>query len=563
MTGLQKTLRCLTQGSNSFQKIFAGRVLACPQSTDSKTGNEHWHTGKRWHFTVAGLLTGTGGVLIWGLHKNQVERAKTKDTISTEQVDNHEMPSGNRQSGSQTYTRAEVIQHKTLADRVWVTYLNDVYDITDFIELHPGGERIMLAAGGALEPFWAMYAVHKQEHVLDILKGYKIGELCSEDKREASLNASDPYIKEPQRHPAFRVNSSKPFNAEPPADILAANYLTPNDLFFKRNHLPVPDINPLTYRLQIEGEGIKSLSLSLEEIHSKFPKHTVIATLQCAGNRRSEMNKIKQVKGLDWGIAAIGNASWSGAKLCDVLTSVGVKEEEWEHVHFEGLDKDLSGTPYAASIPIHKAMDKHGDVLLAYEMNGEDLPKDHGFPVRVIVPGIVGARNVKWVGRIFVSKEESTSHWQQNDYKGFSPSVDWDTVDFRTAPAIQDLPVQSAITEPHNGSNISATCEEITVKGYAWSGGGREIIRVDVSLDGGKSWQVASLTGQQQKADRAWAWKLWTLTAPLPIGQEQLEIVCKAVDSSYNVQPDTVAPIWNLRGVLSNAWHRIYISVQK
>lgn len=126
-------------------------------------------------------------------------------------------------------------------------------------------------------------------------------------------------------------------------------------------------------------------------------------------------------------------------------------------------------------------MDPRGDVILAYEMNGQLLPLDHGFPLRVICPGIVGARNVKWLSRITISTAESDSHWQQNDYKGFSPSTDWHDVDFSASPPIQNMPVTSAICNPAQNQNVSINengC--ITVQGYAWSGGGSQIIRVNI-----------------------------------------------------------------------------------
>ncbi|XP_073772158.1 sulfite oxidase, mitochondrial isoform X2 [Danio rerio] len=436
--------------------------------------------------------------------------------------------------------------------------------------MHPGGDKILLAAGGALEPYWALYAVHKEEHVLEILSEYKIGVLNPESlKRQESTDPLDPYSGEPSRHPALQINSLKPFNAEPPASVLADSYITPSAIFFKRNHLPVPKVDPETYRLEIEGLPSGVVSVTLSELKSRFPKRTITATLQCAGNRRSEMNKVKQVKGLNWGIAAISNATWSGASLREVLLHYGFTPEvaiNAKHIQFEGLDKDVTGAAYGASIPLNKALSEEGDVLLAYEMNGEDLPPDHGYPVRVVVPGVVGARNVKWLGRIVVSHEESKSHWQQNDYKGFSPGTDWDTVDFKSAPAIQELPIQSAITHPAEGSSVERGDEEVTIKGYAWSGGGREVVRVDVSVDGGNTWHVAKLyssdLGQNPAPGRAWAWKLWEIDVPLPDGAQELEIVCKAVDNSYNTQPDTVGPIWNLRGVLSNAWHRVKVKVK-
>lgn len=471
------------------------------------------------------------------------------------------------------YSQEEVTKHSSIEKGIWVTYKGGVYDITDFVAIHPGGDKILLAAGKALEPFWALYAVHGQEHVLEILSEYKVGILRAEDSKEEDINSADPYSTDPARHPALIVNSLKPFNAESPPALLTDNYITPSAIFFKRNHLPVPRVDPKTYRLKIEGLPGGTVSLTLDDLKSNFPKHTVMATLQCAGNRRSEMNKVKQVKGLNWGISAIGNATWSGAYLRDVLYHYGFGPEvaaKARHVQFEGLDVDVTGTAYGASIPLNKAVSEEGDVLLAYEMNGEDLPADHGYPVRVIVPGVVGARNIKWLGKVVISEEESQSHWQQNDYKGFSPGTDWDTVDFKSAPAIQELPVQSAITNLADGSSIDRDTEQVTVKGYAWSGGGREVVRVDVSLDGGKTWHVAKLQDNEKGETsapsplpgQAWAWKLWEITIPLPEEAQEMEVVCKAVDNSYNTQPDSVPPIWNLRGVLTNSWHRVRVKVK-
>ncbi|XP_020500776.1 sulfite oxidase, mitochondrial [Labrus bergylta] len=554
---------------NTQRNPVAPAVASCAVRLWSSGGSEdqrsyrHAH-GPRWRHALAGLLAGTGAVLAYGLHHHQADQSDSTSLQTIEKI-----------STPPIFTQEEVNSHRSLEDGVWVTYKGGVYDITEFVAMHPGGEKILLAAGGALEPFWALYAVHNQEHVLEILSEYKVGELSAEDqKKQQTVKSSDPYSSDPVRHPALRINSLKPFNAEPPPEILSDSYITPSAIFFKRNHLPVPQVDPDSYQLRVEGLSEGVLMLSLKDLKTKFKKHTITATLQCAGNRRSEMNKVKQVKGLNWGIAAISNATWSGARLRDVLMDAGYYPDvsQWaRHVQFEGLDKDVTGTTYGASIPLNKAISEDGDVLLAYEMNGEDLPADHGYPVRVIVPGTVGARNVKWLGKIIVSAEESHSHWQQNDYKGFSPGTDWDTVDFKSAPAIQELPIQSAITMPADGAVVDRSDEEVTIKGYAWSGGGREVVRVDVSVDGGKTWQVAQLRSSEKEQapapspppGQAWAWKLWEVTAPLPQEAQELEIVCKAVDNSYNMQPDTVSPIWNLRGVLSNAWHRVKVKVRE
>lgn len=230
---------------------------------------------------------------------------------------------------------------------------------------------------------------------------------------------------------------------------------------------------------------------------------------------------------------------------------------------------DPTSTHYEASIPLPKAMDPRGDVILAYEMNGQTLPRDHGFPLRVVCPGIVGARNVKWLSRITVSDSESDSHWQQNDYKGFSPSTDWDTVDFTKSPAIQDMPITSAICTPQPGQQIIRNKNgTVTVKGYAWSGGGKKIVRVDLTADGGKTWHVAKLKHDTKENDdtsnlygRNWAWALWTIDIPVAADATNIEIWSKAVDSSYNVQPETFENTWNLRGMLSNAYSRVKVNV--
>ncbi|KAM4644185.1 sulfite oxidase, mitochondrial isoform 1-T1 [Amazona ochrocephala] len=529
--------------------IAAGRRLPLPRRGCSRlTPGNPAAGGRRGAAAVLAALLGLGAALAYGERRRRVAQAA-------------QAPPSRRYP---RYTREEVGRHRSPQDRVWVTHGTDVFDVTDFVELHPGGaEKLLLAAGGALEPFWALYAVHNQPHVLELLREFKVGELSPDEAPPDPAAAQDPFAGDPPRHPGLRVSSRKPFNAETPAELLAERFLTPNELFFTRNHLPVPAVDPGSYRLRVEGPGGRVLSLSLSELRSRFPKHEVTATLQCAGNRRSEMSRVRPVKGLPWDIGAIGTARWGGARLRDVLLHAGFGEEragEW-HVCFEGLDADPGGAPYGASIPYGRAVSAGADVLLAYEMNGEELPRDHGFPVRVVVPGVVGARSVKWLGRVAVSAAESPSHWQQNDYKGFSPCVDWDSVDYSAAPAIQELPVQSAITHPRPGAAVPPG--ELTVKGYAWSGGGRDVVRVDVSLDGGRSWRVARwVEGERAALGRAWAWKLWELRAPVAAGAE-VEIVCKAVDGSYNVQPDTVAPIWNLRGVLSNAWHRVRVTVTR
>ncbi|GJQ88132.1 hypothetical protein Trydic_g13138 [Trypoxylus dichotomus] len=253
-------------------------------------------------------------------------------------------------------------------------------------------------------------------------------------------------------------------------------------------------------------------------------------------------SKNKEVKGLSWGSSSVGNATWTGVRLIDVLKLVGVNDNTrgYCHVHFEGLDADTANNPYTASIPFYKALDKRGDVLLAYEMNGKPIPRDHGFPVRAVVPGTVGARNVKWLGRVIVAKEECDSHWQRKDYKGVSPSANASEIDLS------------------NGESVKVEDGHIAIKGYAWSGGGRKIIRVDVTVNGGKEWYVADFDHQEStEPPHHWSWTLWSAKIPVSLEQKTIEIWAKAIDSSYNSQPDTINNIWNFRGFLNNAYHRV------
>ncbi|KAG2422511.1 hypothetical protein HXX76_015979 [Chlamydomonas incerta] len=488
------------------------------------------------------------------------------------------------EKGRPIYTREDVAKHKTPKDRVWVTYKEGVYDITDFIEMHPGGaSKIMLAAGGSVEPFWGLYQQHKKAEVFAILEPYRIGTLEGGAAAAAAASASlkDPYAGDPARHPVLIPRTQKPFNGETPGSLLAAAAVTPTDVFFVRNHLPVPAVDTQAYRLQVAGEGARALELSLADLQSRFRKHHVTATIQCSGNRRNEMSAVKPVKGLEWDQGAIGTAVWGGVRLRDVLKAAGLSEDDpaVAHIHFEGLDTDpATGDVYGASIPLARALSPEADVLLAYEMNGAPLSADHGAPLRVVVPGVTGARSVKWLGRIVASPSESASHWQRRDYKAFCPSVDWDTVDWDSAPALQEPPVTSAICEPAPGTVLSAADGEVTLRGYAWSGGGRGIVRVDVSADGGRTWAAARLLPPPPGAPAhgaytgAWAWTLWEATLPLPAAagsspgpdsaSSSVTLVVKAVDSSYNNQPDSVAGIWNLRGVVNNAWHRVTLPLE-
>jgi len=349
------------------------------------------------------------------------------------------------------------------------------------------------------------------------------------------------------------VKKNKPFNAETPLHILAENFYTPNEWFYVRNHLPTPDVTADDFELEItidSNQPTDEKVFTLSDLQNKFERVELTSAIQCGGNRRAEMNEIKTINGLMWKGGAIGNAKWAGVRLSDILKDYDLTG--MKHVQFEGYDEGSDGSPYGASIPIEKAMS--GDVILAYEMNGQDLPRDHGYPLRVVATGIVGARNVKWLKRIVLSPEESHSHWQRSDYKGFNPSIDsMAKADFSKSPSIQNMPVTSVICT----SKLSQGQLELT--GYAWAGGGNRIIRVDLTTDQGNNWHEAVINEQTTDTEpKHFGWTLWSARIPVQDNQKT-EVWCKAVDSNYNSQPESFKNIWNLRGVNSNAYHKIIV----
>lgn len=386
------------------------------------------------------------------------------------------------------------------------------------------------------------------------------------------IRGPSQYSQEPPRHPILQINSQEPFNAEPPRSALISSYVTPVDFFYKRNHGPIPVVDDIErYSVSIRGLVDNPKELYMKDILN-LPKYNVAATLQCAGNRRTAMSKIRTVKGVGWDVAAIGNAEWGGAKLADVLELVGIPKltgttsSGGKHVEFVSIDmcKEEKGGPYKASIPLIQATNPEADVLIAYEMNGEPLNRDHGYPLRVIVPGVIGARSVKWLDFIHITAEECQGFFMQKDYKMFPPSVDWDNINWSSRRPLMDFPVQCVICSLEDMNVIKPGM--VTIRGYAVSGGGRGIERVDVSVDGGKTWMEASRyqkKGLPYIADNdvtrdKWAWVLFEAQADIT---DSTEIIAKAVDTAANVQPENVDSIWNLRGVLNTSWHRVRVHV--
>ncbi|CAF1105414.1 unnamed protein product [Adineta ricciae] len=487
---------------------------------------------------------------------------------------------GERKPSLPTYSMTEVAKHTTKENGYWLAYKDGVYDISAFVENHPGGKQILKTAGKALEACWKIFTIHQIDHVYEILEEYRIGNLPP-GEREANAKAQEDVVDlfqyDPERINAtenFFIRSEKPFNAETKPTVLVSSFLTPIEKFYVRNHMHVPFVNINEFKLEI-GDGTSAYTLSYDDLKDKYQSHTVTSALQCAGNRRAAMNNDAQgsVQGTPWYVGAIGNARWTGVKLRDVLESFGLLNEG-RHVQFVGLDCDTSQRCYGASIPMEKALSD--DVLIAYEMNDETLTSDHGYPLRIVVPGTVGARSVKWVNRIIVSNEESDSHWQKADYKVLPPSIKQpQQVDYDRVPAIQESNVQSAICYPASTEDgnkvkilsVKPTGEDtknqtLSIKGYAVGGGGRQVQNVQISLDHGKTWLQADLEQLAQPYMRAWAWTLWSTHIPLKdLPSEPFDIVCRAMDIHSNSQPDSPLGIWNVRGVMNNSWHKITLKI--
>jgi sulfite oxidase len=363
------------------------------------------------------------------------------------------------------------------------------------------------------------------------------------------------------KHPRFDSLSDTPWNGEPPADLLVESSVTPNELFYVRNHAPVPEIDPAGFRLEIGGRVERALRLSVDDLRADFPVVEVQATLQCAGNRRDELIAVRPIPGeTPWGRTALGNARWRGAPLSAVLRAAGVEEGHDGHVEFIGLDeieKEGKTIGFGASIPLSRALRSRGggdDVLLAYEMNGEPLEPVHGFPLRTVVPGYIGARSVKWVGRVTVQDEPSDNYYQARSYKLFPPHIGPDSAEWPKGLMLGELSVTSALCSPAPGEEVPAGTVEL--RGYAMAGGERTVERVEVSTDGGESWIVAELGADHQPAPPG-VWSLWKAEVELPAGEH--EIVCRAWDSSANTQPESVAGVWNFKGYMNHAWHRVTV----
>jgi sulfite oxidase len=354
------------------------------------------------------------------------------------------------------------------------------------------------------------------------------------------------------KRPEQLVREDRFYNSGPPPELLRRDFVTPSDLFFTRNHGAVPVVDPAAYRLTVSGLVERKVELSLDHLKSVMPQRSGAATLACAGLRRDELIAYREIPGeVSWGAEPVSNGLWTGVPLREVLLQAGVKPEA-RHVEFLGLDVvERHGKQFAfgGSVPLDKAMSE--EVLLAFEMNGEPLLPVHGYPVRVVVPGCIGARSVKWVSEIILTDSPSENYFQAHAYKTFPPEIGPETVNWNEGVMLHDLPLNSVIWEPLIGAQVRAG--EVVVRGWAMAAGGESIRTVEVSADHGKTWQDATLTDRGNR----WTWSFWSHTVTLARGRHTL--LCRATDSAGVQQPDSVAPLWNFKGYMNNAWHRVEV----
>ncbi|KAJ1977345.1 hypothetical protein H4R35_002341 [Dimargaris xerosporica] len=402
--------------------------------------------------------------------------------------------------------------------------------------------------------------------------------VAEQDRYYKSLAPTFQYSNEPtasRDRDVLLVRAEQPFNAEPKLPQLVEHMVTPVTRFFKRNHGPIPTLEPATYTLTIQVVDGPTTVWRLDQLQTQFGIYEVMAAVQCAGNRRDGLNRVNKVKGVIWGPGTISNAIWSGVKLRDVLVASGVPADpahptyqQW-HVDLKAYGLSAEDECYGSSIFASKALDPQEDVLLAFKMNGQVLPHDHGYPCRVIVPGVIGARSVKWLRTITVQPHESLSFYQRRDYKVLPPQANatnlalyWDTIS-----ALQAMNVQSVICEPTEDTPRPLDNQPYIIKGYAISGGGCRIDRVDVSLDNGKTWlatrlfhPVSSSAARRNPelndlpTTKHWAWTLWACQVDSGIPKDAV-LVCRAWDANGNTQPSE--PTWNYRGVMNNSWFKV------
>ena len=346
------------------------------------------------------------------------------------------------------------------------------------------------------------------------------------------------------------VVRESPLNAETPLDFLE-DFITPTPLFYLRNHFPVPDTRADSWHLVVDGEVERPLTLSYSELVS-LPEQDLTVTIECAGNGRSSFSP--NAEGEQWSYGAVGTAVWTGTPLRTILEMTGIKPSAVEVL---GVGADCGLLPdgkrraaFERSLPVETAM--HPDTSVAWAMNGKPLTAAHGYPLRLIVPGWYGMASVKSLARISVLAEPFDGFYQRERYvigqEGRAPGSGGP----RTTPVTRMEP-RALITSPVDGSRLEH--RPVTISGFAWSGSA-PIERVELSLDGGTSWELTRLAGPNHR----YAWRGWEYVWD-PTSSGSYQVVVRATDAKGNVQPAEAS--WNKLGYKNNSLHRICVEIEE
>jgi len=352
-------------------------------------------------------------------------------------------------------------------------------------------------------------------------------------KDMASQHRQTPTNKSRQRSSTgMIIRQKEPVNLETPLDRVDS-YLTPTGLFYVRCHFAPPALNSDSYRLKVDGAVRNPISLSYRDLRN-MASVTRVATLECAGNGRVFL--VPQVPGAQWELGAVGNAEWTGVPLHILLERAGIEEDACEVV-LEGADQGIPAEPpippgpisYIRSLPRRKATQP--EVLIAYQMNGRDLSKDHGNPVRAIVPGHYGMASVKWLTSIRAVREPFHGYWQTSDY------AYWDHADGKPVRRpLGEMKVKSEITRPTVHERLAPN-QAYTITGVSWAGEA-EIAGIAVSTDGGLSWAEAEFVDAVQR----YAWRRWKFDWTTPRKPGQYTLLARAQDAQGRAQPDQHDP---------------------
>ena len=352
------------------------------------------------------------------------------------------------------------------------------------------------------------------------------------------------------------ILNDKPWNIESQAHLLDEK-ITSNKFMFIRNNGNIPEnIDVNNWKVTFDGESVnQSKTYSLQDLKTKFKQHTYQLTLECGGNGRNEFDPPAQ--GNQWTVGAVSCATWTGVRLKDVLADVGIKNDA-VYIGFHAADTHLSGDTKKEAIsrgfPMVKAY--QDETILAFQMNGKDIPLAHGYPVRLMAGGWPASASGKWINGISVrNKVHDGSKMTGTSYRvPCEPVAPGETVKDEDMCIIESMPVKSLITYPKTGAMIDLG-EKLNIRGHAWAGE-LEVSKMEYSIDYGSTWKSCPVEAPSNRL----AWQHFSATISFP-KKGYYEVWARATDSQDKAQPMLV-PGWNPKGYLNNACHRIAIKVK-